>query len=66
MRFGAQAAEISSESEASSKRMERRGSVMPNLKCTDAQVCGLAPLLTDAHVLVISGMLLILLCVFGG
>ncbi|CAM0875790.1 unnamed protein product [Alopecurus aequalis] len=31
------AAEISSESEASSKRMERRGSVMPNLKCTDAQ-----------------------------
>jgi len=31
------AAEISSESEASSKRMERRGSIMPNLKCTDAQ-----------------------------
>ncbi|XP_037443852.1 DNA-binding protein SMUBP-2-like isoform X1 [Triticum dicoccoides] len=31
------AAEISAESEASSKRKERRGSVMPNLKCTDAQ-----------------------------
>jgi hypothetical protein len=58
VRFGEQEAEISSESEASSKRMERRGSVMPNLKCTDAQVGGFAQLLTDAH---ISAMVLILL-----
>ncbi|TVU03872.1 hypothetical protein EJB05_50585 [Eragrostis curvula] len=31
------AAEISAESETSAKTLERRGCVMPNLKCTDAQ-----------------------------
>jgi len=33
-----QAAEISAESETSAKSLERRGSVIANLKCTDAQV----------------------------
>lgn len=35
---GAQAAEISAESETSAKSLERRGCVIANLKCTDAQV----------------------------
>jgi len=34
----AQAAEISAESETSAKSLERRGCVIANLKCTDAQV----------------------------
>lgn len=33
-----QAAEISAESETSAKSLERRGCVIANLKCTDAQV----------------------------
>jgi hypothetical protein len=35
---GAQAAEITAESETSAKSLERRGCVIANLKCTDAQV----------------------------
>ena len=34
----AQAAEISAESETSAKSLERRGCVIANLKCTDAQL----------------------------
>jgi len=37
----AQAAKISVESETSAKILERRGYVIANLKCTDAQVAAL-------------------------
>nr|CAB3499045.1 unnamed protein product [Digitaria exilis] len=53
---GAQAAEISAESETSAKSLERRGCVIANLKCTDAQV-GVSVLYFVAAWLVQTGLM---------